>query len=185
MNTCDIMTYQDFFRNQTTIKQTLSEFWVGVTSSNKYCSQTKTFSYRFTKICFSRQFQMFNWNKNLRYFVVFLCGMQYCIHFCQLFYLQSKWMWCDARYEYSPTSLMISRAGICHTETVQGNHPRNRLSVWEPRLRSLEEWHVSKELVKGTCPRIRWIMSVFTSSWHGDFIVRLFELHQIKVKYIW
>ena len=120
MNTCDIMTYRDFFWNQTTIKQTLSEFWVGVTSSNKYCSQTKTFSYRFTKICFSRQFQMFNWNKNLRYFVVFLCGMQYFIHFCQLFYLQSKWMWCDARYEYSPTSLMISRAGICHTETVQG-----------------------------------------------------------------
>ena len=129
MNTCDIMTYRDFFWNQTTIKQTLSEFWVGVTSSNKYCSQTKTFSYRFTKICFSQQFQMFNWNKNLRYFVVFLCGMQYCIHFCQLFYLQSKWMWCDARYEYSPTSLRTqtkeSRGVAWLQGTCQGNLSKN------------------------------------------------------------
>jgi len=55
---------------------------------------------------------------------------------------------CGARYEDYPKTLMISWPGTFHRELVQG-------TIREFILRSLEGWHVSKELVKGTCPRIR------------------------------
>ena len=120
----------------------------------KCCIQTKTFSYRFTKTCLSLSAVSNVQQEYFRYYNVMckfeLCAMQYLLYQCFLSVSCNLHECMDVVQDMKITQRhwWFQWPGTFHRELVQG-------TIREFILRSLEGWHVSKELVKGTCPRIR------------------------------